>query len=128
MLRGKMQGSRIFVCSSRPRDSKNNLLDGETDEAISRCPQPCTPQELVGEEDEAAVWGWCWGTSSALPAHLPPTLMPPTGKNQALMHSPSGPKHPGHPTHNTSGIKRLLAAMPACSWVHLSHTVSPDEK
>lgn len=62
----------------------------------------------------------------------PPALMPQLG-NKPGIHAPAvpslaGPKHPGHPLHHTSGIRRLLAAMPACSWVHLSHTVPPQEK
>lgn len=55
---GKMQESRISVCGSHPRDYKTNLLDEKTDEATSLCPQPRVPQEVMGEEEEAAAWGW----------------------------------------------------------------------
>lgn len=77
-----MQERRIWGCGLHPTDSRNNLLDGKTDEATSQCPQPRIQQELVGEEEEAAARGWRWGPSSALPVHLPPTLMPPAGKKQ----------------------------------------------
>ena len=43
--------------------------------------------------------------------------------------SPSGPKCEGHPVHHTSGMKRLLAAMPAClsPGPFVPHHLSPGE-
>ena len=133
-LLGRTQESRISVCGSHPTDSKTNSLDGRTDEATSQCPQPSILQEPVGEEEEeAAAWGWRWGPSSALPVHLPPTLMPPMGKNQAFV-SLLCPPHLDQSTKATLCITQMASrgcwqpCLPACSRVHLSHTISPQEK
>lgn len=72
----------------------------------------------AGTGDQALPFLCIWAQPNATNREKPGICTP-------AVPSPSGPQCQGHRAHPRSGIKRLLAATPG---VHLSHTISPQEK
>lgn len=75
-------------------------------------------QHGAGTGDQALPFLCIWPQTNVTNREKPGICTP-------AMPSPSGLQCQCHPTHPRSGIKRLLAAT---SGVHLSHTISPQEK